>query len=58
MDLDEIQARVKKSSKEKPQLVQELRVSQDKYEESLDELTKKIFDLNNCNVNFFKIIIY
>jgi len=49
LDLDEIQARVKKSSKEKPQLVQELRVSQDKYEESLDELTKKIFDLNNCN---------
>lgn len=49
LDLDDIQARVKKSSKEKPQLVQELRVSQDKYEESLDELTKKIFDLNNCN---------
>jgi len=49
LDLDEIQARVKKSSKEKPQLVQELRVSQDKYEESLHELTKKIFDLNNCN---------
>jgi len=49
LDLDEIQERVKKSSKEKPQLVQELRVSQDKYEESLDELTKKIFDLNNRN---------
>jgi len=49
LDLDDIQTRVKKSSKEKPQLVQELRVSQDKYEESLDELTKKIFDLNNCN---------
>ncbi|ORX46421.1 hypothetical protein BCR36DRAFT_585240 [Piromyces finnis] len=49
LDLDEIQSRVKKSSKEKPQLVQELRVSQDKYEESLDELTKKIFDLNNYN---------
>ncbi|OUM64880.1 hypothetical protein PIROE2DRAFT_60358 [Piromyces sp. E2] len=49
LDLDEIQSRVKKSSKEKPQLVQDLRVSQDKYEESLDELTKKIFDLNNCN---------
>jgi len=49
LDLDEIQDRVKKSSKEKPQLVQELRVSQDKYEESLDELTRKIFDLNNCN---------
>jgi len=49
LDLDDIQSRVKKSSKEKPQLVQELRVSQDKYEESLDELTKKIFDLNNCN---------
>jgi len=49
LELDEIQDRVKKSSKEKPQLVQDLRVSQDKYEESLDELTRKIFDLNNCN---------
>jgi len=49
LELDEIQDRVKKSSKEKPQLVQDLRVSQDKYEESLDDLTRKIFDLNNCN---------
>lgn len=48
LDLDEIQTRVKKSQKEKPQLIEELRVSQDKYEESLDELTKKMFDLNSC----------
>ncbi|KAG4098485.1 hypothetical protein H8356DRAFT_991039 [Neocallimastix lanati (nom. inval.)] len=49
LDLDDIQERVKKSSKEKPQLVQELRVQEDKYEETLDELTRKIFNLKNSS---------
>ena len=52
LDFDAKLNQVQKAKKEKPQLEEETRMAQSKYEETMTNLTNKMIDINSTEVSF------